>query len=137
MNNLRKASGIIFLISLVLLIDAWFKQKPKSIESAPQISKEINDLDRPQISQDLTQNLEQRPEISDVNKTENKFETYEIENSKVIIEFSSYGAQINKVIFKDYKDRNTKKPLSFLELNENYTFVAQSGFISESLEPFG
>ena len=133
MNNLRKASGIIFLISLVLLIDAWFKQKPKIIESAPQTIKEINDLDRPQISQDLTQNLEQRPETSDVNKTENKFETYEIENSKVVIEFSSYGAQINKVIFKEYKDRNTKKPLSFLELNENYTFVAQSGFISESL----
>ena len=133
MNNLRKASGIIFLISLVLLIDAWFKQKPKINEAAPQTIKEIDDLDRPQISQDLTQNLEQRSENSDVNKTENNFETYEIENSKVIIEFSSYGAQINKVIFKDYKDRKTKKPLSFLELNDNYTFVAQSGFISESL----
>ena len=66
MNNLRKASGIIFLISLVLLIDAWFKQKPKIIESAPQTIKEINDFDRPQISQDLTQNLEQRPETSEV-----------------------------------------------------------------------
>ena len=62
MNNLRKASGIIFLISLVLLIDAWFKQKPKINDSVPETIKEIDDLDRPQISQDLTQNLEQRSE---------------------------------------------------------------------------
>ena len=103
MNNLRKASGIIFLISLVLLIDAWFKQKPKINDSAPQTIKEINDLDRPQISQDLTQNLEQRSETSDVNKTENNFETYEIENNKVIIEFSSYGAQINKLFSRTIK----------------------------------
>ena len=75
MNNLRKASGIIFLISLVLLIDAWFKQKPKIIEPAPKTIKEINDQDRPQISQDFTQSLEQIPETSVVNKTENKFET--------------------------------------------------------------
>ena len=133
MNNLRKASGIIFLISLVLLIDAWFKQKPKINEAPPQTINEINDSDRPQISQDLTQNVEQRTEPSDLNKTENKAEIYEIENNKVIIEFSSYGAQINKVVFKDYKDRGTKKPLNFLEHNAINTFVAQSGFVSESL----
>ena len=57
MNNLRKASGIIFLISLVLLIDAWFKQKPKINEAPPQTINEINDSDRPQISQDLTNNV--------------------------------------------------------------------------------
>ena len=41
------------------------------------------------------------------NKTENKLK-FMIENNKVIIEFSSYGAQINKVVFKDYKDRTKK-----------------------------
>ena len=41
MNNLRKASGIIFLISLVLLIDAWFKQKPKIIDSAPKLLRKL------------------------------------------------------------------------------------------------
>ena len=87
MNNLRKASGIIFLISLVLLIDAWFKQKPKTNVSPTKTINQINDLDRPQISQDLTKNLEQRPETALLSQEKNSFEIYEIENNKVIIEF--------------------------------------------------
>ena len=133
MNNLRKASGIIFLISLVLLIDAWFKQKPRIDVSNPQIVNEINDLDRPQISQNLSKNVEQKPESKDFSKNEINVETYEIENNKVIIEFSTYGAQINKVVLKDYRDRKTEDPLNFLELNDVNTFVAQSGFVSTSL----
>ncbi|AGF47301.1 preprotein translocase subunit YidC [Candidatus Kinetoplastibacterium desouzaii TCC079E] len=129
MDIKRTILWIIFSFSLLVIWNNW------QIEKTQKSDVLLFDNKKPKSEeQTINNHLSTNSEIIKNNLNIQNSEFTTLENGVLKITFSNNGAQLVKAELLNYSDNN-KKPISLLNLTDDFTYIVQSGLIGSSSLP--
>ncbi len=130
MDSFRIFAGMVFAISVFLLVDAWVRDHQKDAAPAPPAPATHGDTAPPVPSAGLGQAQPPRP----IDPKLTRGERIRVATDVVIAEIDTMGGDVRRVELTKYRDTFDQQ-LNFvlLQESEHNAYIAQSGLIGEGL----
>jgi YidC/Oxa1 family membrane protein insertase len=131
MDSFRIFAGMVFLISVFLLVDAWVRDHPKNAAPAPPATATQGNA-APPVPSIISAPAPSSPRPTDTKAM--RGERIRVATDVVIAEIDTLGGDLRRVELTRYRDTFDQQ-LNFvlLQQTEQNVYVAQSGLIGEGL----
>jgi YidC/Oxa1 family membrane protein insertase len=137
MDSFRIFAGMIFAISVFLLVDAWVRDHQKVPPSPPPSAAKQGDSTAPVPSTPLPSTPLGQPPSAAPKPADGKLsrgERIRVVTDLLVAEIDTVGGDLRHIEFTKYRDTfDPKKNFVLLEETSEHVYVAQSGLIGEGL----